>query len=1262
MAKGFLYLFILVFLALGCSPKTQAPYLENAPPGSLNTAACKNTNLNFTNLNAQNIRGIINCLNGDQNKLLAYKEFLDSASTEDLNAVLDAFNFYMPWGSQRHKDFLDVIKLLNQKGYLQGFLTQVQVLGENKLIQKFVKAALPVWEENSVFNPEPELEVIYKYLAKILENNEFNELIESFEILANPSAFTAAAYLALPYPQQLGSDKATDLISNLLLEMFHDQSFNSLVRELSKVDIIKTFKTSNQAERQGFESVFSYAASRAEDNYNYLKRAQLMIASIQTPVTCFFEKPGQRRAESLLKFLIDEVKGKTKQELDEFWLKTIALLFSSSQGLCNISPYTIANYDVVTDMVKAGHGKDYAEFWTLLSKNPEFDSLVESLKSPNYVKAAPVISEVAKREVLKHVINMLSDDLTDKGANAQSRIFSHLSEPNLQKSFIKVFQRVLNNNNRLALKEFSKSLVSVWADSRGGLGEFTKVVSQSTKVLGNKPIEEFFTLLFKDQNLINKTSPAFIRLVKNKHFESAVELTSALSGSGELAKLIVFIADLLRNGQLPPQNISTGAPDYTKTPAHIIESKSPVTTPPDFESYKPCLDIKGGLFGDNGSNLERAAHCFNHQGKYPEFVEVINVLKANQLLSSASKILSFVITESHLTGNLLNELELLLNKGLVTKLTKIYFELMHSGFSEHIDLAFNLLLKHPDLNSFLNLSAVFLERAGTSQTFSSLLDITLKKPKKFYFSQNQYRLKVKDPSGIKNQIVQWYPDLNTSQIEQIYQEARENFETHNDTWLYQEGSYEKQSYEQFRSEFFGLISDLLRSNSLEEFILAFQDYAKDKSALEFVQFLSDWQMVSLNYKSDGQAYVRIQSGLDALENLVLNSDFGYVIMDHIGLSFQIAVVNSNDFVKTIKEQRKLVKLGHDVSKNFGPKEKYYKFKNMLSSFPVLELIAQNKQLRVLQRLYRAFYNATPIEYREVQDPKLNYMNSIDRFNKMGFFKNLTIAIRQADSQNQAGNIVNVITNLALKVKKEDIPFLRKSLNIIVEQARLGGNGPVEQLLKHFWNLQNDLDNYEKFKTHLMHFALGQENILPHLSPIIKILPEFLVNPNANRLINTIVNDLKSSEQSSALFSLGSNMSLVTNPDKLKNELNWLFDQNQSEKIFKIILDIYNSNPELIEALVSDFRLFINSNEDLLSIHNTLVEASLILKSIYPMTGQALMEPQMREAFVRLNLALSENGGIKKTNQSFSKILASSNLEQELHFLFAHFKKYPLNSK
>lgn len=1260
--------FLAVLLLFGCSPKTDAPQFENAPPASLNTEACKSASLNFHTLTAQNMRGIVNCLNGSQNSLQAYKDFLDTASTEDLNLVLDAFNYYMPWGSERHKQFLDLIKILKQKGFLQGFLNQVQVLGESKFLHELVHAALPVWEENSVYNPEPELEALYKYVAGAMEQGLFDQWLLSFEMLSAPQAQLMAALVSSEREGSFNSDVATDLIANLLIDMFKDGSFRDFTEQLAAPEILKTFSDSIDSERQGFSHVFSYAALRSEDDFAYLKRAQKMIASIEQPVTCFKNQPGQRRAESLLKFLIAEVKGKTEAELNEFWLKTVPLLFATGQGLCSIPPYTIANYDVVTDMVKVGHGKAYADFWILLSRNPKFETLVSSLKSVNYVKAAPLINEVAQREVLKIFTDWLAANMNQVNAEALGKLLADISRPDLNKSFVKVFDRVLKSKNREALKQLSKSLVVSWADPRGGLGELLKVVSDSSKISGNKPVIEFFTLLFKDKDMINKTSPPFIRLVKNPHFEKAIDLTAKLSGNGELAKLIVFMADLLRNGGGVSQNLQVNNNlQYSSSvvaPGVMTQNKTAYPLSPlNFGQFAPCLEIKGGLFESSGNNLYKAAQCFNFEGKNPELLQIVDILKERGLLGASARLLAHTISESPHVGSLLEHLETLLNRGLLTKLLKIYAGLMGTPLINKLDPLSYAVFNHASANDLLVTASGFLSRPNAAETLSVLSDVAFKNSKKLYQSQNAFRLKVKDPAGIKKQISDWNPNLSAAQVEELYQIAKENFETHNDAWLYQEGTYKKQNITDFKNEFYNLLSDLLRSNSLEEFIYAFQDYAKDKSALEFVKYLSDWQMVALNYSEDGTARVRIQTGLDALENLVLNSNFGYVYMDHIGLSFQIAVVNSNDFVKTMKEQHSLVKLGHDVSGVFGPRGKHYKFKNMLGSFPVLEHIAQNKQLGVLQRLYRAFYNATPVEYRDSQDTSKNYMHAIDKFNRLGFFKNLTMAVQQAKTQGVAEGVVGAVTNLALKIKKEDIPLLKAALQIIISQSQPGKSGPVDKILDLFWETQSgDPGQYEKFKTNLMHIALGQDKVLPTLSPLVKVLPTLLEIKSATRLVELVFSDLK--VDPSALMGTGANLMNLTEPEAelLRRELGWILSQKDFENTLKLYLDVYNLDPELVESTFRELRAFAQLNEQPLDLNNTLKESLLVLKSFGPATNHLLAHPQMRQLFIELLKSLSSTGGLKKFNLVLSRQALSGNLERELHFLFDHFKKDALRFK
>ena len=99
---------LLVFTA--CTPRSNSPGIQNAQNSDIDVEAFRNTSLDFKVINADNVRSLVNCLNGKKKVIQPFKDFFDSADTADLNIFFNALNKHLPWGSQRQVQLLELLK------------------------------------------------------------------------------------------------------------------------------------------------------------------------------------------------------------------------------------------------------------------------------------------------------------------------------------------------------------------------------------------------------------------------------------------------------------------------------------------------------------------------------------------------------------------------------------------------------------------------------------------------------------------------------------------------------------------------------------------------------------------------------------------------------------------------------------------------------------------------------------------------------------------------------------------------------------------------------------------------------------------------------------------------------------------------------------------------------------------------------------------------------------------------------------------------
>ena len=77
----------------GCTPRLPSPAINSATT-AVDFPGCRNTSLNFNNLNPENFKSMVTCLNGQSGAIQPYKDFVDSMDEKDLGTLLEVFNHH----------------------------------------------------------------------------------------------------------------------------------------------------------------------------------------------------------------------------------------------------------------------------------------------------------------------------------------------------------------------------------------------------------------------------------------------------------------------------------------------------------------------------------------------------------------------------------------------------------------------------------------------------------------------------------------------------------------------------------------------------------------------------------------------------------------------------------------------------------------------------------------------------------------------------------------------------------------------------------------------------------------------------------------------------------------------------------------------------------------------------------------------------------------------------------------------------------------
>ncbi|CAM6001615.1 unnamed protein product [Sphagnum balticum] len=325
---------------------------------------------------------------------------------------------------------------------------------------------------------------------------------------------------------------------------------------------------------------------------------------------------------------------------------------------------------------------------------------------------------------------------------------------------------------------------------------------------------------------------------------------------------------------------------------------------------------------------------------------------------------------------------------------------------------------------------------------------------------------------------------SSSQIDSIFLRAKENFETHNDSWKNDEGSYPRISNREWRNQIFAFISTFLDTADLSSFVSALQDISSRPQTAAFLKNAIEEQKVTRHYFADGHFVPHIVTLWDQLEELVQDANFNFNLRPaplsfHVGVNFELTVVKSRNIPYDMWIQKYVAIAGMNAAKLAGQFQESANFKNMLENYDGLEEISNNGDILIFQRLYQALYDATPPGDRD-RDATHNHMAALFHMNNIGFFQGLSMALASAKAQGHMDVMVSGLLGLTRLIGPNDIEPLRETLQALLQQPKGGGPAPLDILLQKIAVVQASGKGYENFKDAFFHLvpALVRLNVKP----------------------------------------------------------------------------------------------------------------------------------------------------------------------------------------
>jgi len=874
---------------------------------------------------------------------------------------------------------------------------------------------------------------------------------------------------------------------------------------------------------------------------------------------------------------------------------------------------------------------------------------------------------------------MMRSDLSDAYRELKlAQVHFHFNGSFVTRS-LGLLKKVLSQPDaRGELKTLARNIAESLGDPRGGLGALTGVTAAAVSLSRENPVQDFARDVLKDEDLIRKLYPLFKKLSQDPKFVKAVDFTAELAGNGNLEKLVNFLIDTFDSSKGNALDSMQPSYQHAGPSGSVEDSRSryrPYQPRPPDGDFSNCMLVKGDLSEPTGQTLYNVLKCANAQGGAPEMAALADHLKDAGLLDEAALFIKAVISGSPYIGATMDQLEQLWRSGDLDRLLKVFAFAVKPPYSlsDLLDPILASVLPQKGADDLLNLSGKVMAGKRLGESIAALLDVLHNDPKKRFQSKNDYRAHVQDPIAMKVAIAKLLPGWTAEQVNAAYEQAREEFESHNDDYYYRDGVIPKFTDEQYRDKLVSFVTELLRGDALEQLLMAMQDLAghvgrgDELDLIKFLHWASTSQRVGLWYTGmdTTHPHVRIQTALDQLDALVTAGDVSIPpIVGHVGIMFQLGVVDSDDLPAEMDKKYSLLELGWRYVRALGDHKRMAHVENMMSNYAVLKDTAKNGHMKIFKRLYIALQNATDKKYKDKQDPENNLMHNLDKLTELGQFSAMGMATLHAmETKGALEDIVAGVMNLTTQIRKEDFPQVRSLVQLLTQKPSQRGKLPAgaddRSLLDYTIDavLAQARDGHKKelMKDVAFHLLPTLRKFDVDLGVLLSALEEVAKRPEPFKaLVDLTMADIV--KEDSTLLTFGAN-GYDLNQDQV-DAINDTLDIVTGLELVgssAALSEGYKQSPQPYSDLHRNFAALCEDPK-----FKAMEPVDVIKKIAYTYRGQkgildsvsdVLSHPADRENLRVLTLAMTQKRDLSALVRHFFVLVENGDVDQALHFIF-----------
>ncbi|HEX4922936.1 MAG TPA: hypothetical protein VFV50_02585, partial [Bdellovibrionales bacterium] len=471
-------LFLMLALAFsGCTQKVEAPGIYS-PNRQMNFEACRNASIDLRNLTAQQVKGLVTCLNGD-GQLQPYKDFVDSMSNEDLTSLIQVFDRHVELPKERLDLMLDLAARAREKGYMKHLYASLQNLTETETLQNLAELMGLVYGNfQGTESYKGDIAVLREFTRELIEQRVTDQVAQAgargFNGVKGKSLAWFLSRTGSTFP--LGSDEIVDQGADVLTSMLSTRDLKPLQILSADPAVHRAFGSLTNAELQEIEKLFvriSRGASRGD--FKILEGLQKLTAKTDRPMRCFDNGTHVRNFQNLFDTAADEQARRRNNydRINRFWLVEMPIMLSASISKCDLDRSVVDDIQIASDLARQGLATGLAMSLLGFYDQNRGHYIKGVLKNQHAVQAGGLIENLAVRQGTTYAIELLTRSLKPADYQAIGYVLTGMSITNRKGAELEQWLEARFRDP--ALSEFKKTLATLTEGQRSTLALLTKL-------------------------------------------------------------------------------------------------------------------------------------------------------------------------------------------------------------------------------------------------------------------------------------------------------------------------------------------------------------------------------------------------------------------------------------------------------------------------------------------------------------------------------------------------------------------------------------------------------------------------------------------------------------------------------------------------------------------------------------------------------------------------------------------------------------------